>query len=66
MKNKYIIKFKTTNNKKMMHEFTRYEDVKQIYLALQENLTVKSGKLYHIKENKKQLIEKFKKIIIGG
>lgn len=58
---KFIIKYKITNNKSGIHEFVNFEIAKKIYLELQENLTIKAAKLYEIKNNKKILIEKFTK-----
>ena len=61
---KYIIIYKITNNKKGQHEFTEYKKAKKIYLALQENLTIKAAKLYEQTGKRKKLIEKFTKKII--
>lgn len=61
---KCIIDFKITNGKKDKHEFKDFESAKQVYLALIENLTIKSAKLYMVKGKKKILIEKFTKKIV--
>lgn len=61
---KYIIKYKITNNKKGIHEFTTFHDAKSIYLALAENVTIKGAKLYEVKGNKRRLLEKFTKKVI--
>lgn len=63
---KYIIKYTTINGKKGFHEFTTFKSAKEIYLAIQENLTIKKARLYKAKDNKKMLLEKFtKKRIVG-
>ncbi len=57
----FIIKYKIINNKTDQTEFATFESAKKIYLAFIENLTIKSAKMYEIKNNKKILIEKFTK-----
>lgn len=59
---KYIVSYTITNNEKDKYIFDTYEQAKDMYIALAYNLTIKKARLYRIKENRKQLIEKFKKV----
>ena len=61
---KYKIEYKITNNKKGDMSFANFENAKHIYLSFIENLTIKSAKLYKIKNKKKILIEKFTKKMV--
>ena len=58
---KYIIIYKITNNKKDQLVYNNFQTAKEIYIALQYNLTIKAAKLYEQTGKRKKLIEKFNK-----
>lgn len=61
MKTNYIIQYRTANNLKGYHKFADFRDAKKVYVALVENLTIKSAKLYRVDGKRVKLIEKFVK-----
>lgn len=64
MKTNYIIYYKTANNLRGIHKFHEYSDTKKVYIALVQNSTIKSAKVYKIEKRRKKLVEKFTKRII--
>ncbi len=64
MKTNYIIYYKTANYLRGIYKFHEYSDAKKVYIALVQNPTIKSAKVYKIEKRRKKLVEKFTKRII--
>ena len=58
---KYILEYTSTNDKRFKTKEIDFEIVKNIYIALISNLTIKAAKIYEIDGKKRTLVEKFTK-----